>query len=89
MTKAFERLNVDLSLEFFRFTLEHPDWAEQNIPDGAKVVMQLDDDDGFNTWARELAERTRQPSQPVVLVHIRQLAPIRSRILEAEVEMVA
>ena len=89
MSKAFEQLNVELSLEFFRFTIEHPDWAEKNIPDGAKVVMQLEGEEEFNTWARELAEQTRQLGQAVVLVHIRQLAPIRSRILEAQVEMVA
>jgi hypothetical protein len=89
MSRAFEQLNVDLSLEFFRFTIEHPDWTEQNVPDGAKVVMQLDDDEEFNAWARALAAQTRRPDQPIVLVHIRQLAPIRSRILEAEVEMVA
>jgi hypothetical protein len=89
MSQAFEQLNVELSLEFFRFTIEHPDWAETNIPDGAKVVLQLEGEEEFNTWARELAEHTRQPDQPVVLVHVRQLAPIRSRILEAEVEMVA
>jgi len=89
MSKAFEQLHVELSLEFFRFTIEHPDWAEKNIPDGAKVVMQLEGEEKFNTWARELAEQTRQPGQAVALVRIRQLAPIRSRILEAQVEMVA
>jgi len=89
MSKAFEQLNVDLSMEFFRFVIEHPDWAEKNIPNSAKVVMQLEGEEQFNTWARELTEHTRQPDQPVVLVHIRQLAPIRSRILEAEVAMVA
>lgn len=89
MSKAFEQLNVELSLEFFRYTIEHPDWAKKNIPDGAKVVMQLEGEEEFNSWARELAERTRQPGQAMVLIHIRQLAPIRSRILEAEAEMVA
>lgn len=39
MSKAFEQLNVELSLEFFRYTIEHLDWAKKNIPDGAKVVM--------------------------------------------------
>jgi hypothetical protein len=89
MPKANEQLNVDLSMEFFRFTIEHPDWAEKNIPNGAKVVMQLEGEEEFNAWARELADQTRQPEQPLVLVHIRQLAPIRSRIIEAEAEMVA
>jgi hypothetical protein len=89
MSKAFEQLNVDLSLEFFRFTIEHPDWEGTNISDGAKVVMQLEGEEAFNAWARDLAEHTRQPDQPVVLIHIRQLAPVRSRILEAQVEMVA
>jgi len=89
MSKAFAQLNVDLSFEFFRFTMEHPDWTEKNIPKGAQVVLQLEDEEEFNNWARALAGQTRQPDQPLVLVHIRQLAPTRSRILEAEVEMVA
>lgn len=86
----YQQLDADLGMEFHLFTMENPDWVTEHIPAGAVVVMQTADPE-FNAWARALAERNRHretPPRPIVLVHIRELAPERSRILRAEAELV-
>jgi hypothetical protein len=90
-SEYYQRLNADLGFEFHLFSMEHPDWMTKNIPPGAIVVLQTDDQ-GFNVWAREIVERHRNlenPPRPIVLVHLRELLPVHSRIVRAEVELVA
>ncbi len=89
--KYLKQLNAELAHEFHLFTMEHPDWCAQNVPQGAIVVLQTDDTD-FNAWARGVAEkarRTEQPMRPMVLVHVRELRPEQSRIVRADAELVA
>ena len=84
-------LNAELGAEFDLFALENPDWMAKSVPNGAIVVMQTDDP-AFNAWARKIAEQNRHledPTRPVVLVHIRELRPPRSRIVRAEAELLA
>ena len=87
----FKELNADLGYEFHLFTMEHPDWVSQNVPQGAIVVLQTDDAE-FNAWARKISEqarKTEQPMRPMVLVHVRELRPEQSRIVRVEAELVA
>ena len=67
---------------------EHPDFAER-ISDGAIVILQLEGDDAFNAWARQLAEVRRAERSPLVFVKIKKLTPLRSRIEQLELEEVA
>lgn len=86
----YRNLNADLAGEFTLFTFEHPDWLEQNIPNDATVVIQTDDP-GFNAWTRQVAEKNRSQDKnpgPLVLVHIREIMPQRSRIVRMEAEQV-
>jgi hypothetical protein len=71
--------------EFNRYVREHPDFAER-IPDGALVILQLDGDDEFNAWARQLAEVRQAESSSLVFVKIKKLTPLRSRIEQLELE---
>ena len=50
-----ERKNTELIKEFNRYVREHPQFSE-NIPDNALVVMQLEGDEEFNEWSREMAQ---------------------------------
>lgn len=75
----FETLNAELGAEFDRYALEHPSFAAK-IPRGAQVVLQLGNQPRFNAWLRRLAHKQRQPGQPIVIVHVRELRPARSRI---------
>jgi hypothetical protein len=87
----FSRLNADLGFEFHLFALEHSAWMSHDIPAGAIVARQTDDE-AFNAWSRRQAESHRaveQPSRPVVLVHIRELQPPHSRIVRADAELIA
>lgn len=85
MPKDFRKLNAELGAEFDRYVAEHPAWAQKYIPPGAKIALQIEGDATFNTWSRDLAKRTRNPDQSVVLVCIKKLAPVRSRIIKASV----
>lgn len=82
-----ERTNTELIKEFNRYVRDHPEFAEK-IPDDATVIMQLEGDEAFNAWARELAEVRQAEGERVVFVRIRKLAPIHSRIEALEVEAV-
>ncbi len=87
----YKALNAELGAEFDLFALENPEWMAKNVPNGAVVVMQTDNST-FNAWARTIAEQNRHldnPPRPLVLVHIRELRPARSRIVRAEAELLA
>jgi hypothetical protein len=85
---AFEQKNTELIKEFNRYVQEHPKFAEQ-IPNGAVVIVQMEGDEEFNAWARRLAERREPEGHPIVLVKIKKLKPLRSRIERLELEEVA
>ena len=80
-----ERKNTDLIKEFNRYILEHPEFAD-NIPNKAIVIMQLEDDEEFNRWSCGLAGRQAEKGQPVVYIRIKKIKPVRSRIVELEME---
>jgi hypothetical protein len=89
MPRDFQKLNAELGVEFDRYVFEHPAWALKHIPQGAKIALQVEGNAAFNTWSRQLAERTRTPDQPIVFVCIKKLSPVRSRILKADIRRAA
>jgi len=82
-----ERKNTDLIKEFNRYIREHPELAD-SIPNNAIVIMQLEGDDDFNKWSRELSKGNIDidKDQSVIYIRIKKIKPIRSRIEELEVE---
>lgn len=89
MSRHFQKLNAQLGIEGDRYIFEHPTWAQKHIPPGAKIALQIEGDVTFNTWSRQLAERTRLLNQPILFVCIKKLAPVRSRIMKTEVKRAA
>ncbi len=88
-TKAeFTDKNTMLVSEFDKYIVEHPDFAEK-IPDNALVVMQIEGDEDFNKWARELAKSMGGSQNPAVYVTVTELKPVRSRIEKLKIEMAA
>jgi len=85
---AFEQKNTELIKEFNRYVREHPKFAEQ-IPHDAVVILQLEGDEEFNRWARQLAEGHRAEKAPIILVKVKKLKPLRSRIEQLELEQMA
>ncbi len=82
---SFELRNTELIKEFNRYVREHPKVADQ-IPNDALIVLQLEGDEAFNTWARQLVESRQGEARPLVVVKINKLRPIRSRIRQLELE---
>jgi hypothetical protein len=82
---SFELRNTELIKEFNRYVREHPKVADQ-IPNDALIVLQLEGDEAFNSWARQLVESRQGEGQPLLVVKIKKLRPIRSRIQQLELE---
>ena len=83
----FEQRQFELTAEFGKFVFDHPE-VEQSLPDGAHVYFQIDGEEEFNQYSRELAERQRrEQGGPVVLVRIKGLAPRQgSRLIDPVIE---
>jgi len=75
-----EKKHAILMTEFDRYVMEHPNFAAK-IPRNAQVVLQMESDEEYSVWSRKLAERQREPEQPVVYVRIKGLKPARSRLV--------
>ncbi|MBT9132702.1 MAG: hypothetical protein DDT31_00435 [Syntrophomonadaceae bacterium] len=70
-----------------KYVLEHPEMDEQ-IPDGAQVVLLLENDLEFNEHNTVLAKSQREEGQPIVFVKIKELAPAHiSRIVNPQLEL--
>ena len=83
----YEKKQAMLGLEFDRYVMEHPDFAAQ-IPEGAQIIIEMAGDEGFNAWARSLAERHREHGQPIVLVKVKGLLPAHSRLDAPTIEKI-
>lgn len=81
---VMERKNTELIKEFNRYIREHPELAD-NIPNNAVVVMQLEKDEEFNNWNREMAKSQAKKGQSIIYIKIKKIRPIRSRIEKLEI----
>ena len=86
--KRFVEKNSILIKEFDRYILEYPEFAEK-IPDNALVVMHIEGDEEFNTWARETAQNVADKDTTIVYITITELKPVRSRIEKLKLELAA
>lgn len=87
-TKLIEK-NVELSFEFMRYLLAHPE-LEKRIPKGAQVVLLPDYDERLKRFNLRNSKQQREKGQPVVYVRIKGLAPDRpSRLVGTKIERVA
>jgi len=78
----------ELFMEFTRYLIEHPEFAEC-IPEGAQVVLLDRQDPLYSQQAIELAKRAGEtddvPDRPVVYMEVTKMAPVRSRLQEVRV----
>jgi len=87
--KEFVEKNIRLSFEFSKYVLANPE-LDESIPNNAQVVFLIEDDPEFNKKSKSLAEKQREPGQPVVIVKIKGLAPpLVSRLIEPKLELVS
>ena len=63
-----ERKNTDLIKEFDRYVRDNPEFAD-TIPQNGVVIMQLEGDEEFNKWSRQLAKSYAEKGQVILKVH--------------------
>ena len=81
--------NLELSFEFARYLLAHPE-VEKQIPRGAQVVVLPEYDEELKRFNLRNSKRHRGKGQPVVYVRIKKLASDRpSRLVGTKIERVA
>ena len=80
--------NLELSFEFTRYLLAHPE-IEEKIPKGAQVVLLPDYDERLRRFNLRNSQQQREDGQPVVYVRIKKLNPDRpSRLVGTKIERV-
>ncbi len=84
MVDFFKKKHSMLVVEFDRYVVEHPEFAAK-IPQNAQIVLQIEGDEEYNEWSRQLADRQRETGQTVIYVKVRGLRPAKSRLIEPEV----
>jgi len=77
----FEKQHAVLVTEFDRYVYEHPEFAV-HIPNNALVVLQLNNEDEYNEWSQQLAQKQREKKQSVIRVIIKGLKPAHSRLIK-------
>lgn len=86
MKDILEKRHAILVAEFDRYVVEHPEFAVK-IPQNAQIVLQVEGDEEYNEWSRELAAKQKEPDQIVVYVKVKGLKPVKSRLIKPEVAL--
>ncbi len=67
--KPYSKLVAMWSSEFHKYLMENPE-IEGRIPKGALIIFQVEGEEAFNKWSREVSLKNREKGQPVVTVII-------------------
>lgn len=59
-----------VSTEFHRYLMEHEEFTV-NIPPNAMVIFQVEGEDEFNNWHKEMSLKNREPEQTVVYIYVK------------------
>ncbi len=86
MIDILEKKHAVLAAEFDRYVVEHPKFAVK-IPQNSQIVLQVEGDDEYNEWSKQLADKQREPNQIVVYVKVRGLKPAKSRLIKPEIAL--
>jgi hypothetical protein len=88
--REFAKKQFELTAEFGKYVFAHPE-VDKCLPDGAFVYFEIEGEPDFSQYSRELAaKQRREESVPVVLVHVKGLAPPQdSRLIDPVIETVS
>lgn len=86
MIDILEKRHAILVAEFDRYVVERPEFAAK-IPKNAQIVLQVEGDEEYNKWSRQLADKQREPDQMVVYIKVKGLKPAKSRLIKPEVAL--
>ncbi len=69
MNKYAEFLAM-VSTEFHRYLMENEKFAD-NIPTNALTIFQIEGEEGFNNWHKEMSLKHRETDQPVIYIYVK------------------
>jgi len=85
--KEFADKSITLSFEFDRYLINHPELAEQ-IPSGASILFEVEDDPEFTTREVALARELKSKGEPFIIVQVQKLLPpFESRLVNPRIEL--
>ena len=58
-----EKKHAILATEFGRYVVEHPEFAAE-IPENSQIVLQVEGDEKYNKWSRNIAKKQREGGSP-------------------------
>ena len=84
--ETFAQRQMELAAEFAKYILDHPD-VDSSLPENAYIYFQVDDEQEFNEYSQQLAERhEREDGVVAVCVRLRGLAPPQgSRLIDPKI----
>lgn len=86
--ELFEK-NLEISSEFSRYIVVHPEVAEK-IPRDAEVIFLLESDPELSRQNLKLAKELKKSGTPVVFVKIKSIRPIEeTRLIKPHLEFAA
>ena len=88
MFDFLEKKHALLVTEFDRYVIDHHEFAVK-IPQNAQIVLQVEGDEEYNEWSRQLADRQRESNQIVAYVKVKGLKPAKSRLIKPVLSKVA
>ncbi len=59
-----------VSTEFHRYLMENDEFGN-DIPANALVVFQVEGEDNFNNWHKEMSLRNREADQTIMYIHVK------------------
>ena len=59
-----------VSTEFHRYLMENEELSNK-IPFNALIIFQIEGEDDFNTWHKEISLRNREPGQPIIYIYVK------------------
>ena len=88
--EEFAQRQLELTGEFGKYIIDHPE-VDDLLPPESYIYFQIDGDEEFNRYSRELAEkRPREIGTPIVRVRVKGLAPLQgSRLIDPVIEPVS
>jgi len=66
----YNKFTAMLASEFHRYLMEDEERAPM-LPENILLIFQVEGEEDFNRWHKEMSLRNREADQPVAVVHLK------------------
>ena len=66
----YNKFTAMLASEFHRYLMEDEEKANM-LPENVLLIFQVEGEEDFNRWHKEMTLRNREADQPVTVVHLK------------------